>query len=83
MPFPTRLDYATKFILAALHKAVEPYRKEVDNLSAATIHTCHDHCQRIECVQRRHIQQLQAENEALKAQVQEERIAFIKLNNDV
>ena len=48
------------------YSAYEKLQKRVDELEASKIHTCHDDCQRIECVQRRKIEELEAENKKLR-----------------
>lgn len=37
---------------------IERLRQHIDDNAAQSIHTCHDQCQRIECVQRREIERL-------------------------
>lgn len=41
-------------------------QKRVAELETNRIHTCHDQCPKIECVQRRRIEELEAENKKLR-----------------
>ena len=51
--FPTPLD-----IEAA--NEIERLRQLIEDIDASGIHSCHDRCQRVECVQRREIERLRA-----------------------
>ena len=50
---------------AHLRKIIE-LQKRIEKLEVNRIHTCHDQCQKIECVQRRRIEELEAENKKLR-----------------
>lgn len=39
---------------------IERLQRLVDDNDARSVHTCHDHCQRLECVQRLEIERLRA-----------------------
>jgi HAMP domain-containing protein len=45
---------------------IEALQAEIERLTYDGIHTCHDHCPRLPCVQRREIEELQAEVERLR-----------------
>lgn len=47
--------------------ALETLAGEVDRLTLNGIHTCHDNCPRLPCVQGREIRALKAERDRLKA----------------
>jgi hypothetical protein len=42
------------------------YKRQVEQLTVAGIHTCHDECQRVACVLRREVEKLKADNAALR-----------------
>lgn len=46
---------------AILRAEVERQRQLIEDIDASGIHSCHDHCQRLECAQRREIERLRAE----------------------
>jgi uncharacterized protein YdcH (DUF465 family) len=46
--------------LDAKDAEIERLREDLNNAQARGIHTCHDQCQRVECVQRREIERLRA-----------------------
>ena len=56
-----------RYIHVIEYSAYEKLQKRVDELEASKIHTCHDDCQRIECVQRRKIEELEVELQCAKA----------------
>jgi uncharacterized small protein (DUF1192 family) len=56
--------------LETLAKEVERLRAEVQRLDIAGIHSCHDDCQKLPCVQRREIDRLRAELAAAKAELE-------------
>lgn len=39
---------------------IERQRQLIEDIDASGIHSCHDRCQRVECVQRREIERLRA-----------------------
>jgi len=45
----------------AMEEKIEKQQEEIDNLSAGTIHSCSEACQRVECVQRREIERLKTQ----------------------
>ncbi len=47
-------------------EAREKAETEIKNYSMGFLHTCHEQCQKIECIQRRRILELEAEIERLK-----------------
>lgn len=47
--------------IAALKAENERLRGRVNDLETASIHTCHDQCQRVECVLRRRVAELESE----------------------
>jgi len=51
--------------------ALEALAGEVERLTTNGIHTCHDQCQRLPCVQGREIRALTAERDRLKAALEE------------
>lgn len=46
---------------AILRAEVERQRQLIEDIDASGIHSCHDHCQRLECAQRREIERPRAE----------------------
>jgi HAMP domain-containing protein len=50
--------------------AIEALQAEVERLTYDGIHTCHDDCPRLPCVQRREIEALQAEVRHLMSELQ-------------
>lgn len=46
---------------------IERQRQLIEDIDASGIHSCHDRCQRLECVQRREIERLRRERDELRA----------------
>ena len=70
--------------------AIEALQAQVERLTFDSIHTCHDDCPRLPCVQRREIDALQAalaardgEIEALHKRIVEQRDEIIRLDLDL
>lgn len=59
--------YLSEIAAIVLAAEVERLRAEVQRLDIAGIHSCHDDCQKLPCVQRREIERLRAELRAAKA----------------
>jgi len=53
---------------------IEALEKEVERLTINGIHTCHDNCQRLPCVQGREIRRLEAEVKTLRGDLSVERL---------
>ena len=49
-----------------LQSSLDSANERVKELETNRIHTCHDQCPKIECVQRRRIEELEAENKKLR-----------------
>ncbi len=63
-PDPTGANLAWESPIAMIDKsAYDKLKAEVRRLETNSVHTCHDECPRLACVQRRRIEELEAELE--------------------
>lgn len=81
---PSKYSSHYKEVAETLVAEVKRLRAEVQRLDIAGIHSCHDDCQKLPCVQRREIERLRAEcdfhSEACKGLIAE--LAEKKAEND-